>query len=269
MRGMFRRTKASHLAAFGAAILAFAAGWPDRALALPQPIHEWNFATGTANDLAGTMNGTLNGDATITNGLLVLDGSHNGGGAYMSTAFSTDTLSTMTMVSWVSLSTLSQGGGSALSVSNSSQNFDGIVYGERTSGQWMSGSDGFSRSLVNNGGATVTDLAMHMLAITYSASGINLYLDGQFYASGGSYSPYTFVNPQFLIGLRHPAAAGGNGLLSGDVALAEVFSTALSGSEIATLYSQGNGATPVPEPASAVLMLTGPGLVRMVRRRRA
>ncbi len=44
-------------------------------------IHEWNFATGTANDLVGTANGTLNGGATISGGELQL----NGTTAYMAT----------------------------------------------------------------------------------------------------------------------------------------------------------------------------------------
>ncbi len=269
MRRLTGLTHAIFCAPAAALVLILAVmGTPSDAHAVPQPIHEWNFATGTANDQVGNLNGTLNGNATIANGMLVLDGNANNGDAYMSTGFSTDNLTAMTLVSWVSLGTLSQGGGSALSVVNSSQNFDAIDFGERTTDQWMNGSDFFNRSLANNGGAIVSGDALHMLAITYGTSGIEIYLDGQLYADGGAYGLYDFADPQYLIGLRHPAAASGNGFLTADIAMDAVFSSTLSASDVATLYSQGGGAA-VPEPASVALVLSGLSALRLVRRRRS
>jgi hypothetical protein len=256
------------LATVAAMAFVTVAAVPNRAQAVPAPIHEWLFSTGSANDIIGNMNGTLHGDAYISNGELVLDGSGNNGGAYMSTAFDTVSLTAMTLVSWVSLGTLSQGGGSALSVVNSSQNFDAIDFGERVTDQWMAGSDGFSRSLSNNGGAAITTLSQEMVAITYDASGnIEIYVNGALYANGGSFSPYTLVNPEYEIGQRHPS--GANALLTGDVAMSEVFSSTLSATDIATLYSEGTGGTPIPEPGSAALVMAGVGLVSLVRRKRA
>ena len=237
------------------------------ALAVPAPIHEWLFSTGSANDVIGNMNGTLHGDAYIANGELVLDGSGNNGGAFMSTGFDTVSLTAMTLVSWVSLGTLSQAGGSALSVVNSNQNFNAIDFGERKTDQWMAGSDYFNRSLADNGGATISTLGQEMVAITYSASGtIELYVNGMLYANGGTFSPYTLVDPEYEIGQRHPS--GSNALLTGDVAMSEVYASALSASDIASLYGEGPSGTAIPEPASVGLVIFGLSFMQFLRRGR-
>ena len=48
-----------------------------------------------------------------------------------------------TLVSWVSLANTTQQGGSALTIQQGDQ-FDGIVFGEKVSGKWMAGSEGFA-----------------------------------------------------------------------------------------------------------------------------
>lgn len=227
--------------------------------AIPAPIHAWTFDDGTARDVVGGLDGTLNGGATIVGGKLILDGSHDNGGSYMSTRSDTVTLTTKTLVSWVSLGNLTQGGGSALSVVQlPNQEFDAVDFGEVAAAQWISGSDFFNRTQGNNGGAPATDTGEHMVAITYGAARISLYVDGTFYADGGAFSPYAFVQPNYLIGLRHPDAEPGNGLLNGSVDQASIYDTALSADDVAGLYAQG---TAVPEPATWMLMLVGLGAV--------
>ncbi len=240
-----------------ASALAAAAFAAPAAYAIPAPIHEWTFIDGTARDVVGGLDGTLNGGATIVGGKLILDGNRANGGSYMSTGFDTLTLTTKTLVSWISLGNLTQGGGTALSVvEEPGQQFDAIDFAEFTTAQWTAGSDYGNRSVGNDGGAAVTDTGEHMVAITYGATGISLYVDGALYADGRSVAPYAFAQPNYLIGLRHPAAESANGLLTGSVDQASVYASALSAADIAGLYGQG---TAVPEPATWALMLAGLG----------
>ena len=242
---------------FASALAAAASLAAPAAHAIPAPIHEWTFDDGTARDVVGSLDGTLNGAATIVGGKLILDGNRANGGSYMSTGFDTLTLTAKTLVSWVSLANLTQSGGTALSVVQMpGQQFDAIDFAEFTPAQWTAGSDYANRSVGNDGGAAVTDTGEHMVAITYGATGISLYVDGALYANGRSVAPYAFAQPNYLIGLRHPAAESGNGLLTGSVDQASVYASALSAADITGLYAQG---ATVPEPATWGLMLAGLG----------
>lgn len=246
-------------------VLAASAAIPGAASAAAGLIHEWTFDDGTATDVVGGLNGTLHGNAVIINGKLVLDGS---GGTFVDTALDSATLTEKTLISWVSLATPNQGGGSALSIVNlASQEFDAIDYGEATPHEYISGSDYFNRTVQNNGGAPVTDSSYHMLAYSYANSGITIYLDGAFYANAGAFSLHQFNQPDYIIGLRHQQANPANGYLNGSVDQASVYNRALSASDVATLYAEGPSA--VPEPASWALMLMGfCGLGVAIRARR-
>jgi hypothetical protein len=71
------------------------------------------------------------------------------------------------------------------------------------------------------------------------------------YASGGAFSPYTFANEHYLVGLRHDT--GGSAQLYGAIDSASVYASGLSASDIASLYAQGSSATStsaVPEPGT-------------------
>jgi hypothetical protein len=209
-------------------------------------VHEWNFSTGTANDLVGTANGTLFGGATISGGMLQL----NGTSAYMATASGASLstpLSAKTLVAWVSPATLNQSGGSALTVENTSDpdTFDAIDYAERVPNQWMAGSDAWQRSAADNGGAAETVTSPVMIAIVYAAdNSITLYRNGVLY--GGPYTQGTLVTypvatTNFLIGVRHDDVIGqGRGYLQGAVADAQVWDTPLSAADIQNLYLAGS-----------------------------
>lgn len=240
-----------------------------QAQAVVNPIHLWTFNDGTAKDSVGTMNGTLFGNATISNGQLILPGTTDGNGirSYMGTGTENITLTAMTLVAWVSLGTLNQSGGTALSVVNNAQQFDGIDYGEATARQWMNGSDYGNRSAANNGGALATDTAEHMMAITYSASGtVTMYKDGVQYGNVFTYAPFTFTDEHYLVGLRHDA--GGNAMLTGAVDTAAIYAQALSASDVATLYAAGPNGSAVPEPATWGMMLLGFGAIGAALRRK-
>ena len=205
-------------------------------------VHRWSFNDGTANDSVGTAHGTLYGTATITAGRLSLSGSsgNNRMGAPLGSALGTD----KTLVAWLTLSSLAPNNtsGGPLSVGTSNWGvFDAIVYGERTGGQWMNGSDFWNRTLGNNGGAAETLIEPNeiMISITYDSTAVNkikIYRNGELYAqhNQGTLASYA-ADGKVLIGPR----AVTDGYMNGYINEARIYNTALTASEIAALYAQG------------------------------
>ena len=215
---------------------------------VPGLLHRWSFDDGTANDSVGDANGTLFGGATIADGKL-----HVTTGQYMKTSPLGETITARTLVSWVSLDTLSQGGGSALTIEQpvdptdqGNNVFDAIDYAERTANQWMAGSDFFNRSAEDNGGAaeTVTSPGEVMIAIVYDATdGITIYRNGVLYANRyeqGTLQTYPANGSEALIGLRH-STCGSNCWLSASIDEARIYGSALTADQIAQLYQAGPG----------------------------
>ena len=238
-------------------------------------LHQWTFEDGTANDSVGAAHGTLHGGAQIVGGRLSLDGVDD----YMRSAPIDQNIYEKTLVAWVSLDNLTQQSGSALTIENPTANdvFDGIVYGERVAGQWMNGSNNFSRSVPNNGGAgeTVVEPGEVMVAIVYALdNSIQIYRDGELYAtaSQGELQVYPADVADVLIGLRHLDIAGGVGtvggndqFLAGFVNEARIYRGALTPETIRSIYEAGA----VPEPSTYVLLACGAtGLICSYRRRR-
>jgi hypothetical protein len=240
----------------------------------PELRHQWTFEDGTADDSVGTAHGQLLGGAQIAGGRLQLDGIDDS----MRSATIDETISSKTMIAWVSLDNLTQRAGSVLSLENptGADVFDGIVFGERTAGQWMNGSNNFARSKPDNGGAAETVAAPGevMLAIVYEDDGsITMYRDGAFYADAtqGTLQTYPADVSDVLIGLRHVDSAGVVGTadgadpyLAGSVNEARIYSGALTAADIESIYNAG----PVPEPGTAVLALLALAGALVARRRR-
>jgi hypothetical protein len=201
---------------------------------------KWTFDDGTANDVIGSMNGTLQGGAQIQDGRVIL----NGTDAYVITAPLPADVSEKTLVAWVALDTLDQGGGGVITLmTGDGDTFDSIVYGERTPRQWMSGSDFWNRSAVDNGGSQETagpHVLVH-LAIVYKAdNSIALYRNGQPYGqpyAQGSLISYSANNGVVVLGMRHQLAPGGNRMLTGEIDEASLYNRALTAAEIQYLYA--------------------------------
>ncbi len=232
-------------------------------------IHQWTFNDGTANDSVGTAHGALVDGASIANGSLALDGVND----VMITAASSHTITTRTLMAWVSLDNTSQRSGGLLTIEDpgGGNRFDSIVYAERTAFQWMAGSNNFHRTnIANNGGASETVASpgeVHM-AITYASdNSISIYRNGVLYAA---YTPSGTADPtlqtyqagigRFLLGKRHiartdpnPSATGNDLFFAGTVNEARIYNTALSASEVSNIFAQG--AVAVPEPSSVLLLL--------------
>jgi hypothetical protein len=234
-------------------------------------LHQWTFndAANPGADSVGSANGTLNDGAFLTaNGRLSL----NATGAYfLSSGLISDVTEAKTLVSWVSLSTLEQGGGSALTIGNfgSPDVFDAIVFGEQVGQVWMNGSDNFNRTFSSGVAETKTNTLV-MMAITYDAVGnVSLYRDGVLYSSDtvGSVIDYS-SEASVMMGVRHATRIGNVEGLAGEIDEARIYSGALSATEIGNLYTQG--ATAIPEPSTSVLLASGLSLAAavMLRRRR-
>ena len=227
-------------------------------------IHQWTFNDGTANDLIGSADGVLFNGATIGQGSLRLDGVND----YMRTSVTDNTVTSKTLLVWATLDNLTQGGGGLLTIEDSRaiDIFDSIVYGERVPNQWMAGSNMFTRTPINNGGALETEISEILIAITYSLdNSINIYRNSELYASytKGTLQPFTGGLTDFLLGLRHiecvqggPCGSGGaaRAFFAGSINEARVYNTDLSASQIQTIFEEGPVTQSVPESSTITIV---------------
>lgn len=206
--------------------------------AAPVPIARWTFEDGTANDEVGALHGTLMGGATIANGRLIL----NGTDALVATAPLSANITARTLVARVALPTLDQGGGGVMTIQTSDGIvFDSIVFAERQARKWMSGSDGWNRTVdVAAPEETAAPDELVHLAIVYGAdSSVTIYRNGLPY--GSAYTPasgvraYAAGNSQVLFGIRHGTAATSGRMFTGEIDEAMLFDRALTPAEVGAL----------------------------------
>ena len=118
-------------------------------------------------------------------------------------------LADKTLVVWVAPANLTQTGGSALTVNDTTiDRFDGIVFAERAPRVWMAGSNGYSRTHADQSAwpqETADPGTFVQMAIVYQQQQITIYRDGQVYASYVTDGePYTFgLNTAIVFGPRH------------------------------------------------------------------
>lgn len=144
-----------------------------------------------------------------------------------------------TLVAVVRLQNLTQRGSGVIGVETLDGGiFDSIVFGERTPGHWMAGSNNFARTQDFAGSTPekeALDKAVH-LAIVYGADGtITAYREGEPYGKGyQSQGPQIFKanEAHVVFGLRHAPSAPGKHL-SGQIERAAIYDRALSKEEVA------------------------------------
>lgn len=199
-----------------------------------KPISQWLFDE-DGRDNVGSLHASLEGNARIENGALVLDGET----AFARSVPLTADLSAKTLEVWLQLDNLEQRGGGVLSVQT--QNgavFDAIVFGERQPGRWILGSDGFARTQDFGGPREKQALEKPIhLAIAYAADGtITAYRNGELYGKAYRASkPLIFRarrQSEILFGLRHGQPASGR-LLKGKILEARLYDRALAAEEVA------------------------------------
>jgi hypothetical protein len=199
----------------------------------PQPIAEWDF-DGDFKDKVGSMHGSPAGGARLDAGRLVLDGKDS----YVATEPLAVELSEKTLEAWVSLAHLDQQGGGVITIQTTDgATFDSIVYGERESGRWMAGSNGFVRtqSFAGDAESDAANRLVHIAIVYRTDQTITAYRDGRPYGSAyTASSPQAFQRgkAQAVFGLRH-SPAGGNRMLAGSIDRARLYDRALTPQEVA------------------------------------
>ncbi|GHC62952.1 LamG-like jellyroll fold domain-containing protein [Roseibacillus persicicus] len=223
-------------------------------------VHRWTFEDGT--DSVGGADLEFNGGGALYDGRLYLDGSDDF--AVTKAPLSGD-LSERTLVVWAGVDDLGQGGGGVLTVvggTAATDPFDGIVFGERATSQWMNGSNSFLRSVSNNGGAaeSVTSPETVMVAIVYGPGNeITIYREGALYstsgATQGTRQDYAGGTSFAHFGQRH--TDGSNRFFEGFIEEARIYDEALSAVELAALYQEGpsQNSAPALSPAVGTLLV--------------
>lgn len=143
-----------------------------------------------------------------------------------------------TLVSWVCLDQLQQGGGSVITLQDRDR-FDAIVFGEIEEGKWMAGSNGFSRTQKEQQAypaETAGPDTLIQMAIVYDNNTISIYRNGEKYASyeTENIDLLTSENNMAVFGLRHVGAASGD-RISGKIEDARIYDRALTADELKSL----------------------------------
>lgn len=195
-----------------------------------KPIARWDFE-GDAQDAIGNAHGQLVGDARIENGTLVING------GFMLTKPINKQLTAKTLEVLVQLNELDQRGGGAMTVQTIDGNlFDSVVFGEKTPGHWLAGSNHFQRTTPFAGmiERDAVKQPVRMLIVYEENGTIRAYRNGKPY--GKSYrtsAPFKFRagETQVLFGLRHGTGPTNGRMLLGRIFEARLYDRALSAEE--------------------------------------
>lgn len=207
----------------------------------PSPYAKWTFD----GDPSETMPGVPVGGAEIAGGILKLSKE----GAHFKSSPLTKDISEKTLEAWVTLASLEQGGGAAISLQmNDGRVFDAIVFGEQKPKRWTAGSEGFARTkdleLPDEDAAYGT--YVHVAMVYNNDNKITFYRNGE--RLGKAYKPasplktYKANEAHVVLGMRH--TGGGRPWLTGDIKQAALYDRALTSEEVlASFRSNGNSLT--------------------------
>jgi sucrose-6-phosphate hydrolase SacC (GH32 family) len=149
-------------------------------------------------------------------------------------------LADKTLVVWVAPTNLTQRGGSALTIDDGRDRFDGIVFGELVAAKWMAGSDMFSRTQKDQASfpaETADAKTFVQIALVYKGRQITVFRNGQQYSRhtiAGDPQEFGAESSIVLFGKRH-RRQGDNAHFAGVIDDARIYDRALSAEEIAAL----------------------------------
>jgi hypothetical protein len=215
----------------------------------PSPAFLWNFAAKET----GAAPGQTHGGARLVEGGLELPSE----GAYFEAPVLARDVREKTLEAWVRLADLKQGGGAVISLEKKGGGlFDAIVFGERQSGKWMAGSEGFARTRDVEAPAEDAPAGawVHVAAVYASDGTVALFRNGepygQPYKPGSGLQTFKAGEARVVIGRRHEG--GTRAWLTGAVRQAALHERALSPAEVKRTFQSGGVAVSTAEMIAAL-----------------
>jgi hypothetical protein len=203
---------------------------------IAKPSLHWDFKNGLVDSIAG-VKCFLKKGAKLENGELIVQQS-----GYAITEKIPFEVTEKTLSAWVKLDNLNQRAGGVMTIQNPNGGvFDSIVFAEKESRKWMSGSNGFARTkaFITAPFEMEADQEFVHLAITYSSNGtITGYRNGEIYGQPYQANSTKFLKAESVIsfGVRHLPASP-NRLLQGRIKKASLFDRALTSDEILSKFN--------------------------------
>lgn len=195
-----------------------------------KPFAAWEFNR-DLQDSVGSLHLKSHGKITYNDGMVILKDK-----AYLQSSSLPFDLKAKTLEVWCLVHNLDQNGGGLMGVQGPGDFFDTIVIGERKPRHWISGSNGFARTLdfPESTPEDKPNQRLH-LAMVYQEDGTTtLYRNGKPYGKPFRKGAATFPKSQssILFGMRHLPAGNGRQL---DVSLARArfYNRALTAGEVA------------------------------------
>ena len=141
-----------------------------------------------------------------------------------------------TLVAWVKLNDLEQQGGGVVGIQSgiaANNDFDSIVYGEKTQYHWWAGSSYFLRSFESP--FVEKSKQWVLMTITYRDSDYRIYQNASLIGNTAMYVAQPFgTDSTFYVGKRHGLLVGP---INAQIDEARLYNRVLSASEIQQLYS--------------------------------
>ncbi|MBC8290061.1 MAG: DUF1588 domain-containing protein, partial [Planctomycetes bacterium] len=201
-----------------------------------KPFAAWEF-DGNLTDAVGSLDLNPHGKIKYENGMVVLNR------AYLQSKTLPFELKAKSLEVWCKVPNVDQRGGGVMGIQGPGDFFDTIVLGERKPRHWISGSNGFSRTL-DFPESTPEDKPNQLLhlVMVYQENGTTaLYRNGKPYGKPFRKGQATFPKGRtsVIFGLRH-LPAGGNKYLNVSIDKARFYNRALSEVEVQAAFSGEN-----------------------------
>ncbi|NCG26492.1 MAG: DUF1588 domain-containing protein [Verrucomicrobiales bacterium] len=198
------------------------------------PFAAWEF-NGDLKDSVGSLDLKNHGKIKFDGGAAILQG-----GAYLQSKGLPMDLGAKTLEVWCKVHNIDMKGGGLMGIQGPGDFFDTIVLGERKNRHWISGSNGFARTLDFPGSFPEKNANERLhLVMVYKEDGTTaLYRNGQPYGKPFKKGAAKFPKNQssVIFGTRH-LPGGGNRRLDVTLARARFYNRALSAEEIAASSS--------------------------------